>query len=107
MSGNRILEMDIVRLLEPGKANARNLAEILRREGVESELRVDPPGTRYGRHKHDFDDFVVLVSGTMKVYTERQAWTMKPGDRLDIPAFTLHWSEVIGKEEARYLSAAK
>jgi quercetin dioxygenase-like cupin family protein len=99
--------MDILRLMEPGKATAQNLGEILRREGIESELCVDPPGTRYGRHKHDFDDVVVIVSGSMKVSTERQAWVMKPGDRLNIPAFTLHWAEVIGKEEVRYLSAAK
>jgi quercetin dioxygenase-like cupin family protein len=43
----------------------------------------------------------------MKLCTERQTWIMKPGDRLNIPAFTLHWSEVVGKEEVRYLSAAK
>ena len=107
MPGSRIIEMDIVRLSEPGKTNARQLTEILRREGTESEMCVDPPGTRYGRHKHDFDDFVVMVSGTLKVFTERQTWVMKPGDRLNIPAFTLHWSEVVGKEEVRYLSAAR
>lgn len=107
MPGSRIVEMDLIRLMEPGKVNARNLSEILKREGLESELIVDPPGTRYGRHKHDFDDFVVIVSGMMKLYTESQSWVMKPGDRLDIPARTLHWSEVVGKEEVRYLSAAK
>ena len=99
--------MDIVRLSESGNTNARHLAEVLKREGMEAELCVDAPGTRYGRHKHNFDDFVVVVSGTLKVSTEKQAWIMKPGDRLNIPAFTLHWSEVLGKEEARYLSAAK
>jgi quercetin dioxygenase-like cupin family protein len=107
MLGNRILEMDIVRLMEPAKANARNLAEILRREGLETEMCVDPPGTKYGRHKHEFDEFVVIVSGMMKLYTERQTWIMKPGDRLNIPAFTVHWSEVLGNKEVRYLSAAK
>ncbi len=107
MLGNRIIEMDVIRLLEPAKANVRNLTEILRREGLESELCVDPPGTRYGRHKHDFDDFVVIVSGTLKFYTERQTWLLKPGNRLDIPAQTMHWTEVIGKEEVRYLSAAQ
>src|SRR5512141_405505 len=107
MPSNRILEMDIVRLLEPAKANTRTLTEILRREGLESEMNVDPPGTRYGRHKHEFDDFVVVVSGMLKLYTERQTWIMKPGDRLNIPALTVHWSEVVGNKEVRYFSAAK
>jgi len=98
--------MDVVRLLEPARAEERRLVEILRREGLECELNVDPPGTRYGRHKHTFDDFVVIVSGTMKLFTERQAWLLKPGDRLNIPAFTLHWFEVVGNEEVRYLSSA-
>jgi quercetin dioxygenase-like cupin family protein len=106
MLGNRIVEMDIVRLMEPKKATARNLAEVLRREGLETEMNTDPPGTRYGRHKHEFDDFVVVVSGTLKLYTEKAAWILKPGDRLNIPANTLHWSEVVGREEVKYLSSA-
>jgi hypothetical protein len=32
---------------------------------------------------------------------------MKPGDRLDLPQNTMHAAEVVGKEDVRYLSAAK
>ena len=55
----------------------------------------------------DFDDFVVIVSGAMKIGTDEHEWTLKPGDRLDIPANTHHRAEVLGKEDVRYLSAAK
>jgi mannose-6-phosphate isomerase-like protein (cupin superfamily) len=47
------------------------------------------------------------VSGKMKIMTDTEEWIMKPGDRLNLPAHTTHSAEVMGKEEVRYLSAAK
>jgi quercetin dioxygenase-like cupin family protein len=83
------------------------LRTILETEGLESVLYSDRPGTKYGRHKHDFDDFIVMVQGQMKLWTEKAVYLLKPGDRLDLPKNILHWAEMIGKEEVKYLSAAK
>jgi quercetin dioxygenase-like cupin family protein len=89
------------------KPTLDELKRILETEGLESELYSDRPGTKYGRHKHDFDDFIVMVQGQMKLWTEKAAYHLKPGDRLDLPKNTVHWAEMIGKEEVKYLSAAK
>ena len=89
------------------KPTLDELKAVLRKEGLQSELYSDPPGMKYGRHKHDFDDFVVIVSGKMKLGADTGVWVMKPGDRVDLPAHTMHWAEVVGKEEVKYLSAAK
>jgi quercetin dioxygenase-like cupin family protein len=99
--------MDVVRWNKPRKPTLEDLKRLLEAEGLEVELYSDLPGTKYGRHKHPFDDFVVIVSGKMKIITDSHEWLMKPGDRLDLPKNTSHSAEIIGKEEVRYLSAAK
>lgn len=99
--------MDVIRWSKPGKVTVDELRQKLTEEGLESELYSDAPGTKYGRHKHNFDDFVVIAAGKMKIGAGIHVWTLKPGDRLNIPANTVHWAEVLGKEEVKYLSAAK
>jgi quercetin dioxygenase-like cupin family protein len=99
--------MDIVIWPKKSKPTFSELTTMLENEGLKWALYTDRPGTKYGRHKHEFDDFIVMVSGQMKIGTDLYQWLMKPGDRLDIPANTMHWAEMIGKEEVKYLSAAK
>ncbi len=99
--------LDVVKWSMPKKPTLEELRSLLRKEGLECDLYSDPPGTKYGRHKHPFDDFIVIVSGQMKLGTDAYEWTLKPGDRLNLPANTMHWAEMVGKEEVRYLSAAK
>jgi quercetin dioxygenase-like cupin family protein len=99
--------MDIVRWARPKKPTLEELQRMLKSEGLDSELYADPPGVKYGRHKHDFDDFIVIVEGVMKIATDAHEWTLRPGDRIDIPANTHHRAEMLGKEDVRYLSAAK
>ncbi len=98
--------MDVVRLTDPKKATLETLKAIMENSGRPCEVVTDPPGTRYGTHKHDFDDFVVIVSGKMKLGTNAQTWVLEPGDRIDIPANTSHWAEVVGKKPVCYLTSA-
>ena len=97
--------VDVVRLLNAGSATLDALRAILEREGHTCELVTDPPGTRYGMHKHDFDDFVVIVSGKMKLGTGTNTWTLEPGDRINLPANTPHWAEVLGQIPVCYLTS--
>jgi quercetin dioxygenase-like cupin family protein len=99
--------IDVVHIAKSKKPTLEELTAILEAEGLEWELYSDKPGTKYGRHKHDFDDFIVIVQGQMKLGTEYGEWIMKPGDRIDLPRNTVHWAEMLGKVEVKYLSAAK
>ncbi len=99
--------IDVVHITKSKKPTVDELTTILKRAGLESELYSDRAGTKYGRHKHDFDDFIVIVQGQMKIGTDHGEWLLKPGDRLDLPKNTVHWAEMVGKEEVHYLSAAK
>jgi quercetin dioxygenase-like cupin family protein len=104
------LSKQIIDIVPWGKKTKPTLGELkgmLNAERLQCELYSDPPGMKYGRHKHDFDDFLVIVSGRMKIGTGDGTWVMNPGDRLDLPRNTAHWAEVVGKEEVKYLSAAK
>lgn len=97
--------IDVVRWPKSSKPTEAELRAMLKKEGLEAEIYADRPGTKYGRHKHDFNDFVVIVSGKMLLATDAHEWTLKPGDRIDLPANTFHRAEMLGKEEVRYLSA--
>lgn len=99
--------MDVVRWTKTKKPTLEELQAMLRAERLDFELYSDRPGTKYGRHKHPFEDFIVIVTGKMKLITDKNTWTMKPGDRIDLPPNTVHSAEIIGKEEVQYLSAAK
>jgi quercetin dioxygenase-like cupin family protein len=99
--------MEVVRWTKSKKPTLEELRAQLTSLGWESELYSDRPGTKYARHKHPFDDFVLIVKGKMKIATETGEWLLKPGDRIDLPANTIHTAEMVGKEEVAYLSAAK
>ncbi|MER3524064.1 MAG: hypothetical protein C4326_08340 [Ignavibacteria bacterium] len=99
--------IDVVHIAKSKKPTLEELTAILAQEGLQWELYSDTPGTKYGRHKHDFDDFIVVVQGQMKLGTDQSVWILKPGDRIDLPKNTVHWAEMLGKVEVQYLSAAK
>jgi quercetin dioxygenase-like cupin family protein len=99
--------MEVVRWTKAKKPTLEELRAHLASLGLESELYADRPGTKYARHKHPFDDFVLIVKGKMKIATETGEWLLKPGDRIDLPANTIHTAEMVGKDEVQYLSAAK
>ena len=99
--------IDLAPWKKPKKPTLDELKKMLEREGLAYELLAEEPGVKFGRHKHDFDDFVIIVTGKMKIGIEGHEWIMKPGDRLDLPANTPHWAEVVGKEAVQYLTAAK
>lgn len=99
--------LDVVHISKLKKPTLEELTETLKRQGLECELYSDRPGTKYGRHKHNFDDFIVIVQGQMKLGTDKGVYLLKPGDRINLPANTIHWADMVGKEEVQYLSAAK
>ena len=101
------MTLDVIRWTKTKKPTLEELRKGLRNEGLECELYSDKPKVKYGRHKHDFDDFIVIVTGKMKLATDTQFWILKPGDRLNLPANTYHTAEMLGTQEVHYLSALR
>ncbi len=43
------------------------------------------------KHSHDFDEYLVCVSGEYTAYVNDEKHTLQPGDELVIPRGTEHW----------------
>lgn len=56
----------------------------------------DAPGTVYPVHMHEYVETRWVVKGQMRVGLPEsgEEFTLRPGDRLDIPASTMHWIDV-------------
>ncbi len=50
----------------------------------------DAPGEVYGAHKHDADQTLYLIEGFMELGVGSETYRLNPGDRLELPAFTVH-----------------
>lgn len=50
----------------------------------------DGPGDAYPPHTHDVDQRLYVVDGSLELDAEGQTVVLGPGDRLALPAFTVH-----------------
>lgn len=71
-------------------------------QGFEVFLWSDPPGTRYQLHQHEEDECLWLLAGEMTFAVGENDYQMFPGDRLLLPARTLHRAKA-GAQGATYL----
>ncbi len=53
----------------------------------------DAPGEVYEPHKHDADQTLYLVEGSLEINVGGNVYHLKPGDKLELPAFTVHSAE--------------
>ena len=61
----------------------------------------DAPGEVYAPHKHDADQTLYLVEGSLDLTVGGSAYHLEPGDKLELPAFTVHSAEA--PEGATYI----
>jgi len=45
------------------------------------------------KHAHDFDEYMICVSGEYTAYLDEQEIILKPGDELYIPKGTVQWGK--------------
>lgn len=75
-------------------SQAAALAERLRREGLDPSSWANGPGDRYASHEHDYDKVLVCASGSIVFEAAGAAVGLHPGDRLELPAGTVHGAAV-------------
>lgn len=68
------------------------LVQSLESEGYAVYVADDEPCRYYEHHTHPNDEIFVVVSGETVIGVGVTQIVMGPGDRLDIPANTLHWA---------------
>jgi quercetin dioxygenase-like cupin family protein len=85
---------------------ADRLRAQLEREGYSVFCWTDPPRAHYDAHAHDHDESIWLVSGAITFGTSTGAHALEAGDRLMLPAGTVHTADA-GAEGATYLIGEK
>jgi quercetin dioxygenase-like cupin family protein len=94
------LEVVSWRGAEPPRERA--LRDELASRGFGASLWRDVPGARYEAHSHERDEALWVLEGEMIFEAADCTFRLGPGDRLELPAGTVH-TAVAGKAGATYL----
>ena len=80
----------------------RDLKRRLVEEGFQVVRWRDDPGARYAAHAHDHDESLWVIEGEIVFGIDGTDYVLGPGDRLMLPATTVHTARV-GSDGAVYL----
>lgn len=80
----------------------RELRTRLAADGFRAFLWTDAPGAHYQPHSHEQDESLWVLDGEMTFEIAGRRYRLGPGDRLALPAGTLH-AATAGPAGATYL----
>jgi quercetin dioxygenase-like cupin family protein len=86
----------------PGAPAEPALRARLTRDGFDVMRWTDGPGATYAAHRHDHDESLWVVAGDITFGTDAGRFRLAAGDRLMLPAGTVHTAEA-GPAGATYL----
>jgi uncharacterized protein YjlB len=80
--------------------------ERLAAEGLDPGAWANGPSDRYAAHAHDYDKVIVVQAGSIVfgLPSDGQSLALDTGDRLELPAGTLH-DAVVGSDGVTCLEA--
>ena len=96
------MELRIQRWSESEPPDEAELKRRLSGEGFDAFVWHDGPAADYAPHTHEHDESLWVVRGLITFGVEGRSHALGPGDRLMLPAGTLH-SAVAGRDGATYL----
>ena len=85
-----------------GAPDAEALAERLAADGFDAFSWTDGADADYPPHDHPHDESLWVVRGEITFVVDGEALALRPGDRLMLPAGTVHAARV-GPQGATYL----
>ncbi len=93
---------------QPQPPSESTLRQMLSDEGLNFYAWGNAPHDTYAAHTHPYDKVIYVVRGsiTFGLPQTGQALTLYPGDRLDLPAGTIH-DAVVGPQGVLCLEAHK
>jgi quercetin dioxygenase-like cupin family protein len=94
-----MLPLRVTRWSSPDRPTQTALEAILRAEGLRFYAWSNAPHDVYEAHDHDYNKVLYCVSGsiTFGLPGEDRQVTIHPGDRIDLPASTVHDAVVGGQ----------
>ena len=92
-------ELKIIRWEEEESPTEKTIAQLLRDEGLSYYPWSSSPKDLYAPHLHTFDKVLYVTCGsiTFILSDESETLTLRTGDRLELPANTIH-SAVVGSQ---------
>ncbi|HJQ82939.1 MAG TPA: cupin domain-containing protein [Candidatus Binatia bacterium] len=87
---------------EPATPAEDALRERLARDGFDAFTWEDAAGADYRPHSHDHDESLWVLDGEITFGVAGTDYRLGPGDRLMLPAGTMHTART-GRDGARYL----
>lgn len=100
------MRLEVIRWQGASAPSEAELRERLERDGYSVIAWTDRPNAHYGAHAHERDESIWLVSGSIRFVARGEELALAPGDRLMLPAGTVHVADA-GPEGARYLIGEK
>jgi quercetin dioxygenase-like cupin family protein len=96
------MELRQIRWNDPQEPGEGALRRRLEAEGFEVHSWRDPADRIYGEHRHDEDESLWIVRGSMLFQVDGCDFALGPGDRLELPAGVVHRAQA-GPDGATYL----
>jgi quercetin dioxygenase-like cupin family protein len=89
-----------------GPVTEAAIRQLCEAEGLEPYRWSNAPGDVYSQHVHSYDKVIFVVRGSITFGLPERSWELdlQTGDRLDLPAGTVH-DAVVGPEGVVCLEA--
>jgi len=81
-----------------GPLSEKHMLGLMESEGYEVAVFAYREGTVFPPHEHARDKCDGVVEGVLRVTVAETIYDLKPGDRLYLPAGTVHSAEVVGRK---------
>ncbi len=78
----------------------------LKKEGLKPFVWQDEAGTYYPAHSHSYEEIRWVLRGAITFGVNGKEITLYSGDRIDLPANTVHYAKMSDKEKTVYLCAS-
>lgn len=93
---------------EPGPVDEGTLRAAMEAEGLVPRRWSNRSGDRYAPHEHAYHKVLYCVSGsiTFEIVATGERLTLRPGDRLDLPAGVVH-AAVVGPDGVVCIEASR
>ena len=92
---------------QDGPLTEKRLMAVLEREGFEVAVYAYREGTEFPEHAHAQDKCDAVVEGVLRIQIGADAYDLKAGDRLYLPAGTRHSARVVGRKAVVALDATR
>ena len=89
-----------------GKSKSEYIKE-LELEGYSTYDWTDNPGAYYSPHSHEHDECICVVNGKTTFIVNKKEYTLNEGEKLYLPAHTIHESKNKFDEKVTYLIGEK